>query len=462
MLYIAKWDVPSADDYNYGVIVHDIVLNNGTVFDIIRGAAENTKTTYYNWQGTASAVFLFSLVPASFGEQYYVIVPYIMLFSLITGICTFMTTLCRLFTNDKKYGWIIAIVILVGCTQFLPSPVQGFYWYNGAILYTFFFGISLIFYSLIIKSGLSKINIGKQIVLCFLGVFIALGNYITALTTAILLVSFLCFRIWCRNDKWKSLILPIIFYGFAFYLNISAPGNSIRQSNAGQSYNVILSIAYSFRYAITQITKWNKIPVLALYLLLCPVLWTIAAETDYKFKFPWLVTIYSYCLFSSMNCPNYYTFGYPGDDRIENIRYFAMIILIVINIFYWLGWLQRHISRFQSKKNFQLSIGFLLLVFIIFTAGNFTIASYRITSFSAVQSYYLGQVGQYKHVYNQRLEILKDPEIKDAVLKEYPRKKPFVLYFSDISSNPDYWANKSMSDFYHKNSVRLRTVNDPE
>ena len=97
LLYVGKWNVPCADDYSFGYRVHDTIMNNGTIKDIIQGAAESVKDAYYASQGSAAAVFLFALMPASFGDQYYAIVPYLMLFTLTAGICFFIDSLFSIF-----------------------------------------------------------------------------------------------------------------------------------------------------------------------------------------------------------------------------------------------------------------------------------------------------------------------------------------------------------------------------
>ncbi|MBQ6341641.1 MAG: hypothetical protein IJI41_00815 [Anaerolineaceae bacterium] len=461
ILFISKWNVPSADDYTYGINVHNTVINGGSFFDVLKSAAKTAKDTYNNWQGTASAVFLFALMPASFGEQYYAIVPWLMVISLVSGVFILISQLCGLMKINKTYGWILSIIILIGSTQFQPSQVQSFYWYNGSVFYTFYFGISLIFYALLIKIGYDKNTFFTQITVCFLGAFIALSNYITALTTAIILISILVLFLIMRNKNWKRYVFPVLFYSAAFYLSISAPGNLIRKSQGRASDDAVTAIIHSFVYAFTQIRVWNRLPILALYLLICPVGWTIASETKYDYKLPWLISIYSFCLFSAMNCPTYYAFANPGPQRAENIRYFAMIILFSINICYWIGWVKKRIKRFENINTMRISIGYLLCVIVIFVYGCTKIPSYRITSYSAAQAYLLGWVGQYKHVYNQRIEILENPEIQDAVLREYPHNKPFVLYFSDISEDPNNWQNIAMSSFYNKNSVRRRHPDEP-
>lgn len=461
ILFVSKWNVPSADDYSYGINVHNTVINGGSFFDVIRSAAKTAKDTYYNWQGTASAVFLFALMPASFGEQYYIIVPWLMVFSLVAGVFILLTQLCSLLKINKTYGWMLSIVILIGSTQFQPSQVQSFYWYNGSVFYTFYFGISLVFYALLVEMGFGKRSVIKQILICVLSVFIALGNYITALTTAIILATFLGIFIILKNKNWRRYIFPILFYSAAFYISITAPGNSVRQSGVKNSYDALNSISHSFEYAFEQIKTWNRLPIISLYLLVCPVGYTIADETKYDYKLPWLVSLYSFCLFSAMNCPTYYAFANPGPQRAENIRYFAMIIIFIGNICYWIGWLKRKIKRFESIRISGINIVYLLCIILIFAYGCTKIPSYRITSYSVTQAYYLGWVGQYKHVYNQRLETLKNPEIQDAVLREYPHNKPFVLYFNDISEDPNDWKNIAMSNFYNKNSVRRRHPDEP-
>ena len=36
MLYISKFNIPSADDYSYGLLAHNIVENGGTIADVFK------------------------------------------------------------------------------------------------------------------------------------------------------------------------------------------------------------------------------------------------------------------------------------------------------------------------------------------------------------------------------------------------------------------------------------------
>ena len=103
MLYISKFNIPSADDYSYGLLAHNIVENGGTIADVFKTMIDQFRYFYENWQGTFSCVFLALFQPAAFGEQYYIIVPYMILLSLIPGIFFSRNHILQLFFRQKNY-----------------------------------------------------------------------------------------------------------------------------------------------------------------------------------------------------------------------------------------------------------------------------------------------------------------------------------------------------------------------
>ena len=177
MLLIAKYDIPAADDYSFGTPVHDVIKNGGSFSQLIEAAVSRVQEAYYSTQGTISAVFLFSIQPAVFGDQYYVIVPYIMLSMLCIGIYSFLTNFFSVFVKHKLYSFLTVVIVMIICSQFLPSPVEGFYWYNGAIYYTFFFGLSLLLFSLLIRFAKADNNkIPLLFIIILLCIIIAFSN----------------------------------------------------------------------------------------------------------------------------------------------------------------------------------------------------------------------------------------------------------------------------------------------
>ena len=61
---ISFYNHPCSDDYSYGLYVAQAVRAGGSLGDILAAAVRETAETYFDWQGTFSAVFLMALQPA--------------------------------------------------------------------------------------------------------------------------------------------------------------------------------------------------------------------------------------------------------------------------------------------------------------------------------------------------------------------------------------------------------------
>ena len=76
----------------------------------------------------------------------------------------------------------------------------------------------------------------------------------------------------------------------------------------------------------------------------------------------------------------------------------------------------------------------------------------KTTSLSAWKSLQQREAWRYHEVILQRIEILHDGSVTDAYLPAY-RDRPYVLFSDDIAEDANDWRNRSMAQFYDKNSV---------
>ena len=143
--------------------------------------------------------------------------------------------------------------------------------------------------------------------------------------------------------------------------------------------------------------------------------------------------------------------------RIINVIYFGMVFLAVFNIYYWMGWLIRRGKLperfFPAARNGRYSLIWLAAVLAVFCFGMTRIQWFDTTSVSAFRSYRSGEMGNYYHTYKQRLAVLRDPEVKDAVLKRFPYR-PYVLFHREMSVNAS--GNTIVADWYEKDSVVVK------
>ncbi len=455
LLYMGRYDVPCADDYNYGIETHRCLMQGGSLLQVLGVAAERTATTYRIWQGSYAAVFLMCLQPAVFSEKLYWITPWLMSLSLLGGLYILCTTLFqRLFELPRRLGAITAGMLGILFLLLVPIPVQSFYWFNGAVYYTFFFGISLAALALAVKTAQEGGTL-RCILLCLLALFLGGGNLVTALSCAILAVSALILLPAAgKKREALRLLAPALALLLGFALNVAAPGNAIRALSVEHTPNAVAAILASFEQAAIHALRWLRLPVLAAMLFLWLLFRGALPASRFPFRFPVLVTLYSFCLYAAMFCPTMYALGNPGDWRLRDIIYYAFLLLLALNVLYWTGWVCRRRGR-ESAAAPRLLPTLLCLLLCVLCLGISAKLQGGISLASAYTSLRSGQAAVYSRQAEERVEILRDPQIRDAELDAF-LDPPYLLFFDDITPDPLNWRNLGMSAFYGKDSVVLR------
>ena len=132
-----------------------------------------------------------------------------------------------------------------------------------------------------------------------------------------------------------------LIYVLAAVVNMIAPGNQKRKSLfAGLSISE--SIITSMKAGILAIDFCTTIIIILSLVVLIPIIWDMLEGSKYQFRYPALVVLISFGIFSSMYAPLYYSFGLlAAPRRAVNIIIEAYYILIVMNLIYILGWLKK-------------------------------------------------------------------------------------------------------------------------
>ncbi len=463
LLCAARFDVPCADDLSFGARAHLAYVRTGSAAAAVAAAAEEARIAYTTWQGTFSAIFLMGLQPAVFGEAAYAATPFIMLLSLIGG--TFLACLSvfpELLGVGRGAAACAAALICIICTQLLPSPVQGFFWYNGAVYYTFFYGLSLAALALGIRLALRG-GVWRAVLLTLLCAFLGGGNYVTALCCCIAGASGILVLILARSGRWKRLLPPMAALLISFALSIAAPGNAVRQANYAVTPGAAEAILLSFKYGAVYALRWMSLPLAGMLALLAVLFrnFTVRPRAGLCFRAPWLVSLWSFCLLSAMFCPPVYAMGNVGDARLLNMIYFTYVLLLTVNLCCWLGWAGTYLwggTRGGAGAPLtHLAAGALVLGLCCLAS---MLSGRSFASVSALSSLRSGEAAAYRACAQERYDILNDSSIRDAVLPEFPCR-PYVLYYDDVTRDAADWRNTAAAYYYGKDSVRLAAANLP-
>jgi len=180
VILLGMYNTPCADDYSYGRVSHQVWQETGSLWNAMWAVILDIKRWYNGWQGTFSAIFLMSLQPASFGDGLYRLVPAMMISGLAIGELFFSWALFRKTLGATRRQFLmLGSLWLFLSVQFAPSAVEAFYWYNGAVYYTGFFSISLIYFGLLLHcrtlTSCGRLW-GETVLLCVLGIILGGGE----------------------------------------------------------------------------------------------------------------------------------------------------------------------------------------------------------------------------------------------------------------------------------------------
>ena len=349
--------------------------------------------------------------------------------------------------------------------QKMPSPVEAFYWFAGAISYTFLHYISLIFIGLLIRGCENKKWI-YALAMSALAVIVGGSQYTTVLITVII-TTFLIVIENKRLHRYRWIPVVVLYIGFA--VTLLAPGNYVRrEGTAGMP--AFMAIISSFKEAIKYLRYgWSPLAV-AVLVFSVPIIWKIIRRTEnkYRYRYPGVVFFFLFCIFAAGFTPSLYGVGNSDAGRIQNQIFLLFYIMVFAAVFYGLGWLNekmRHSKRegFQDlhtifeileKYSTRLWIWGEAIVLLVF-AG--TSDKNAFSSVSALRSLANGEAKTYYTEAQERLTDYKNPDVTVVEVEPFS-VKPHVLYFTDIveEGEPNYWINEDIAAYYGKKKVILR------
>lgn len=456
LLLIGRYAHPCADDFSYGYYTHAFWSTTHSLSETLHWALYQVKATYDTWQGTFSSVFLMSLSPAIWGEGYYFFTPIIMLIMIIVPHFILLHILLVKYIGVSQSIWCtISSAITFLMIETLVSPVNALFWYNGSVHYTFMHGIMILLYAITLKLYTENTVINEiffYLLACILSVICGGSNYSTALL-GLLGTIFISFFMLLYNSprKWRNLF-PIVVYFFAFYKNVTAYGNTIRQQNFSKT-NPLIAIMESFQEFFRHAEDWMSLQILLFLILLIPFFWMVAETNKFSFRLPFVVSLLSICSTACMFTPSLYAMSSTGPDRLLNIVKLWFLFLLFLNEAYWIGYIKEKLPNIELKFDLRFYVlSILILVFLSFLLHTDTQLS-DYSSYAAYVSLQTGEAKQFNEEYMCRQEILSKPDTL-AILEPFS-SKPRLLFFDDITTDKYDWRNMAVSRWYGKEYVVL-------
>ena len=510
VLVIGKYDYPSADDFSMGLGTRLVYEATGSLLAVAGKILSETVRYYRTWIGYFTSCLFTTVSPATFGEAWYALTPAVILLALHVGVAVFFYALMEKALGMNRYVrrcmTVLALFLMV---QRMPEGslrVEAFYWYSGAGNYTLTFSAGLLylaFYVLSVCGVRSKKRSLFLVLACIMGFLAGGGNYLSALSFTVVSVLFAVYLVKRKIGR----LLPAAFYLCGFAVSCLSPGNRIRGGEAegyGALKSILLSLYYTLSYPLNQWMNWAVLLILALASV---IFWMGFAEIEFSganakadsaaasekagetvrgaaapekagngaqavqlgFTASFPAAVLAYGIVSCVVTPALYAQGNMDAGRIQSTFWLHAVLVLLLLEWYLVGGLYRRFSKEQNASAVSCpqnasavsclrngAGGFvraILLFFIVFSLLAVKGNPDFYTGTSAVSELLDGSAAQYGRENEERLRILKNPREQDAVLPRYT-VQPNLLYFEDVSEDPDDWINQKMSEYYGKNSIR--------
>ena len=460
LLGLSYYDHPSADDYSYTNLTYHAWLSTKSIPAVLAAAVKTSAQFWANWQGLYSSAFLLALQPGIFGEKYYKLTGALMFLILYGSNLYFAWYWIRRKMKGTRlealaFGCVGSLLMI----QFMPSVVEGLYWFNGAMNYEFFYGVLLILICWMDRQkdveGRLK-NILFLLLLCITGLVLEGGNHVTAFLGLLTAAGFVTAGMRVKElARYKRLVVVLVVMVAGFLFNVTSPGTKERASRFSDTYNAAETIWYAIKNGIAYLNTWGTLFVLLSILLMLPFILRIVKHysdtSGFRFPYPLLVLLFSVGWICAMLCPSLYAMGNLGAGRLTNIVYYWFVILVFLNAFYLSGWFITHISWKDEKDaqsvpwNYAPFMAMILVVLII-----------QLTNNSNGKNAYIeltdGSAAQYSEEAYARYDVLLHSAGQDVTLNSFSVCPP-LLYFDDITADKKDWRNKAIKKYYDLKSV---------
>ena len=465
LLILGFYSFPIADDWSFGAEVYQCLKNEGGFLRAIVAAVH----TAWEWrlkEPRFMNAFLGALQPGVWNERAYWITAWLAIGGVIFSELSLAAFLLR-GEGKRRFLKSVPIVVpsLVCQLLYVPFPVETFYWWTGAVNYTVIFSISLIL--MVLFAGLTRAcTVKKRVVLTVCGVVLSVlvggNNYATSLSMACLFVS-LSAVMAIKNRKALYRTLPVtLTLVVCLAICLMAPGNQTRLTEefGGVTTGPINAVWMSLIRTATNIYSWTRQGIIVMLLLIAPFLWRALKGVNCTFRYPLLFTVYTFGIYASQIVATMYVGGNTGGGRMADILYYAYHVWILLNMGYWLGWLQKRHSVMspvlEAIRKIYRRIGafrWVCAAGILFTLW-LGMGIKESSTYRAMAWLLKGEARAYKQAWEERLEILHDDSVREVLFAPLPGYPGEMIYYADFQTGEN-WINSACARYYGKDYVGL-------
>lgn len=450
---------PSADDFGYAMNTRAVVMQGGTLGELLAAALRTDAQFFNSWQGLYSSGFLLAFQPGIFGGRWYGLTTVFIVAVLFLCLWGALALVGRhAAPGQRLLPPALALLFTYAFVQGMPNQVEGLYWFNGAANYIPFFALTVLNVGLLADQLAARRPWISMLASVALSAVISGGHHVAALLNLMLLALAVPAAL-RRRRAWP--LLPFAAGLAGLLVNLTAPGTRVRMEGFS-SASLPEAIVKSLVLTVLNLLRWLDVPLLCLLALLTPAaLWLAQKGSVPKavWSRPWLPPLVTLLLQWGMLWLPSYTMGGIGAGRLINVVWMTFLLGIGVSWCVLVGWLVCRrgvdIGRWLPQKHGAVIAAALLVC--IGCIGGHTVKegqdNHFATSLEALYELGQGTPQRFAAAMDSREALLLDKTAQDVTIRPLTEEeRPYLLYFSDVTPGPDQWG---LAQYYGKQSVTV-------
>ena len=456
ILYLSGYVHATGDDYGYGARTHQMWLSTHSVWQVLKAAGQTVQHYWIGWQGTWFTIFLMSMQPEVFWDNGYWIVPWIMI-----GLTIFSTLYLTEYVMVQKLRlpkatWIsCTLILLLAMIQYFPSTKSGIFWYNGTAHYIIPYSMALIAIRCCWSFADRKRK--RDWIAAFICMALLGGASYLAPLLVLIAVAYLILCEWKTKKNVFYLCIPVAAELAGLIVSYLAPGNKAR---GGEDFGIhglliVKTILECFVDGTKQMFLYLfKTPFILLCLVVIAVLLVNAFQKvrpTFDFPYPVIVAVAMFCMYCAMYAPGVYA-GVELSGGVPNTIYQVFLMTVFITVIYTVGWMNHHFCKDEKMGKIKKAVcgGLLMLALFLILVEKGTLKSS--TSYQCYDYIISGQADDYKAQMEERLSLLRNPELKNVELPAMNSDQGPLMHM-EVMEDPNEWTNTVVKQFFGKESV---------
>jgi hypothetical protein len=450
-ILLHSYNHPSADDYSYSINSDQELQNqNQDSLSKLKTIIISQAKIYNNWSNRYFSNLIVSLNPIVFDSFLGYKIGTFLIFSLFLASFWFFLYV----VNDCFFGvenlkvFYFYVFMIFSLLYSFPSPVEGFFWYTGAVSYILPISMLLMFSALFLKmlyrvtpKYMSWLSL---LVICIIGSNESIMMLIDLVLLALTVVFFV------KNHRFKNHVMALMVIAIlCSSVVVFAPGNAVRASYLPKDKNILNMLQVIIEASIGYSLRWSLLsPLILVSIVLIPIFNSMIAKTNQKvFIKPQWILLGMVGMNAFLTFPSVWCYQNSPPPRIINFVYFIFVLGWFYFIFNLLGQLKNKGQCYLIPK---LIIG--SIVMALFVSG---LESQDSNYFKLYHDITSGSASLYDKQLNERYKIMK---LSDSMEVAVPplTYKPYALYFADVESDASDWKNQSFAKYFKKDKIYLK------